>query len=240
LAWSQQSTNNGNEWDRPDLLLERSTDAYLLDLFYESTEYPYLVKLQKSLDGGLTLQERVWLNNEWQGIEANSLDVNLENKNLLSLSAGMTQDDQLVVVFNTETNSRDESLTGSELTGVTESVDQQSEFTSLNNAFTTNNIFFIDRSTDLPKQITSKEEVAEIYQEPESVPVPTILASPTPENSGQENLVNAIGEENTNHNDNVNNELTSDVNKVIFGLAPVVLIVFIVFVIGLVKAFPKQ
>ena len=240
VLWSQQSINGGVEWDRPSILLERSAASDSFDLITQLPDHPYLVQVQADLNGGLSLQERIWGDNAWQTIESYELETRLKNEGLLDLAGAITEDGRLMAIFNTETTLQDDVLTGFNVVSGVQSGGQQPEVAQLIDVVPENNLFYTNRSIDLPIQgiwgspVLETELVADSESNPQPEPVLT------PDSSRAETIINEQIDINAADMTADTAESSSNVISIMTALVPAVLVVLIVFAIGIRRALPKR
>ena len=236
MLMSQQSIDNGLAWDRPVILFESSAPFDSFDLLTELPDNPYLVQVQKDQTGNLMLQERIWDINGWQPVESYDLATRLENESLINLSSTITPDGQLIAIFNTE----DSTLTGSNDPNSNQSASQGVEITPSISDVLKNNLFFTQRSIDLSMLGQSGSQ----GMEEAATPVPTLEAISGTDSNSDNAQPEAIDDGDQTNIDTegiavASEQSTSDVVRILIGLAPAVLIVLLVFAFGLRKALPK-
>jgi hypothetical protein len=182
------------------------------------------------------LQERIWDINGWQPVESYDLVTRLENESLINLSSTITPDGQLIAIFNTE----DSTLTGSNDPNSNQSASQGVEITPSISDVLKNNLFFTQRSIDLSMLGQSGSQ----GMEEAATPVPTLEAISGTDSNSDNAQPEAIDDGDQTNIDTegiavASEQSTSDVVRILIGLAPAVLIVLLVFAFGLRKALPK-
>ncbi|MFN2235254.1 MAG: hypothetical protein ACK2U1_13590, partial [Anaerolineales bacterium] len=228
---SRQSTNDGVEWERPSILLERSMGSDSFDLITQLPDNPYLVQVQSDQNSELDLQERVWNDNSWETVESHDFDTHLKNESLLDLTGTITGDGRLVAIFNTSKLLQDGLLAGSDETVGIQPGGQRLEVVPSIVDKPKNNLYFTQRSIDLNIPYWSENRViVEV-----STPEPTSISVAEMDSSQDSNQMEII-DENQDTVDaegitSISEQPTSDVTRILFGLIPVILIILIVFAI---------
>ena len=248
--WSQQSTDGGVKWERPELILDPGTIPASISLITQLPDQPYLVQVQINPDGDLQLLERFWQDNSWRTVKSYNLKAGLKIEHLLDHAAAMTGDGRLMTIFNTditpqvELESLEDDLAAAEATG----------------DIPENNLLFTHRSIEMSGRTISSDPVLESAQVSDSDPAvempghtnssdpasdstqaldPVIATeeAPVPTSSLTENSNSAgfeVGET------KAVDESSSIVSRLIAGILPVAVIVVIVLAVGIFKLRPKR